>query len=103
MTETITTKEVKEIVTKVTEAYDPSNTTAGGHAKFAKFSKDSVNMAWKDSKELHVEVGGAKIPVSELDEEELTNIVSNLKTIRAIAKGFPPIVAKKKKVNTLSF
>jgi len=103
MSTTITANEVKEIVTKVTKAYDPSNTTAGGHAKFAKFSKNDVEMAWKENKELHVEIGGAKIPVSEIVEEELETLVANLKVVRAIAKGFPPIVPKKKASKSMKF
>lgn len=103
MTETITAKEVKDIVTKVTNAYDPSNVTAGGHAKFSKFSKNDVELAWKDTKELHVELGGAKIPVSQLDEGELTNLITNMKVIQALANGFPPIQAKKKVSKSLKF
>jgi hypothetical protein len=92
------------MVTKVTNAFDPNNTTAGGHTKFSKFNKNGVDMAWKDTKELQVEIGGAKIPVSLLDEEVLTNLVTNLKVVRAIAKEFPqPLMKTKKKTKSMNF
>lgn len=103
MTDNITNAAIKDIVKTVISDFDPNNTTAGGHSKFAKFSKNGVEMRWKENKELHVEVAGVKLPVSKIDTEELQALIDNMPIVSKIASGFPQIVVKKKTSRSRSF
>jgi len=106
MTDTpkVTATEIKKIVTQVQSNFDPNNTTRLGHVKFSKFIKNGVPFAWKEGKELTVEMAGAKMPVSKIDKAELQRVLENLDFISKLSTAFPKLEVKSKvDKNTVSF
>ena len=103
MTDNITNAQIKKIVGEVQDGFDPSNTTRQGHTKFFKFQKGGVDFAWKEGKELQVEIAGVKLPVSKIDIESVQNLLDNMTNVTKLAGGFPQLVPKKKTSKSVSF
>ena len=101
---TLPKTKITQIAKDVQSDFDPNDITSKGHTKFVSFDTNGVQLAWKEGKPLMVKLAKAKLPITEIDVNEMRRVIEQFDNLTALGKGFPNIVVKTKtKKNNRSY